>query len=183
MPPSETGDSHTPVSDQGECPPPPLALTAQDSVPQLATHSGGHCARRGGVAFLCPLEGMFSRRPWPFLRFRTNDVLLGTSGVGCAYLWCLIPSVMCYGYRFAEWTLLQPFDLRLPTSAGRLPMVEWLPDRIGDYDPYNFFSHLAGPIFAQMHLRIRTRVLTLSAWCASVFRHCWSSKKYVTSNK
>ena len=25
-------------------------------------------------------------------------------------------------------------------------MVEWLPDRIGDYDPYNFFSHLAGPI-------------------------------------
>ena len=73
------------------------------------------------------------------LRFRTNDVLLGTSGVGCAYLWCLIPSVMCYGYRFAEWTLLQPFDLRLPTSAGRLPMVEWLPGRIGDYDPYNFF--------------------------------------------
>ena len=28
-----------------------------------------------------------------------------------------------------------------------------------------------GPNFAQMHLRIRTRVLTLSAWCASVFRH------------
>ena len=33
-PPSETGDSHTPVSDQGECPPPSLALTAQDSVPR-----------------------------------------------------------------------------------------------------------------------------------------------------
>ena len=34
LPPSETGDSHTPVSDQGECPPPPLALPAQDSVPR-----------------------------------------------------------------------------------------------------------------------------------------------------
>ena len=45
----------------GECPPPPLALTAQDSVPQSATHSGGHCARRGCDGFLCPLEGMFSR--------------------------------------------------------------------------------------------------------------------------
>ena len=31
---SEIGDTHTPVSDQGGCPPPPLALTAQDSVPQ-----------------------------------------------------------------------------------------------------------------------------------------------------
>ena len=28
------------------------------------------------------------------LRFRTDDVLLGTSGVGV----CMIPSVMCYGY-------------------------------------------------------------------------------------
>ena len=27
------------------------------------------------------------------LRFRTNDVLLGTSGVGCAYLLCLVPPV------------------------------------------------------------------------------------------
>ena len=27
----------------------------------------------------------------------------------------------------------------LPTSAVGLSMVEWLPDRIGDYDPYNFF--------------------------------------------
>ena len=25
-------------------------------------------------------------------------------------------------------------------------MVEWLPDRIGDYDPYNFFHTWAGPI-------------------------------------
>ena len=25
-------------------------------------------------------------------------------------------------------------------------MVEWLPDRIGDYDPYNFFTPEAGPI-------------------------------------
>ena len=40
------------------------------------------------------LAGMFSRRPWPFLRFRTNDVLLGTSGVGVCILWCLIPPVV-----------------------------------------------------------------------------------------
>ena len=32
------------------------------------------------------------------LRFRTNDVLLGTSGVGCAYLFVSNPPVMCYGY-------------------------------------------------------------------------------------
>ena len=31
---SETRDSHTPVSDQGECASPSLALTAQDSVPR-----------------------------------------------------------------------------------------------------------------------------------------------------
>ena len=80
--PSETGDRTTPVSDQRDCPPPPLALTAQDSVPQLATHSGGHCARRGCVAFLLPLEGMFTLDAHGLLRFRTDDVLLGTSGVG-----------------------------------------------------------------------------------------------------
>ena len=86
--------THQPVSDQRDCPPPPLALTAQDSVPQLATHSGGHCARRGCVAFLfCPLEGMFTLDAHGLLRFRTDDVLLGTSGVGVCD-----PSVMCYGY-------------------------------------------------------------------------------------
>ena len=45
---AETRDRTAPVSDQRDCPPPPLALTAQDSVPRItATHSGGHHARRG----------------------------------------------------------------------------------------------------------------------------------------
>ena len=39
------------------------------------------------------------------------------------------------------------------------------------FDPYIFCSHLSGLNFAQMHLRIRNRVLTLSAWCLFVFRH------------
>ena len=57
-----------------------------------ATLSEGHCARRGCDAFsfflfpfLFPFPFLFllgaSRRP-AFLRFRTNDVLLGTLGVG-----------------------------------------------------------------------------------------------------
>ena len=33
-PPSETGDRTTPVSDQRDCPPPPLAQSALDSVPR-----------------------------------------------------------------------------------------------------------------------------------------------------
>ena len=45
------------------------------------------------------LSGECSLGAHGLLRFRTNDVLLGTSGVGCAYLLCLIPPVMCYGYR------------------------------------------------------------------------------------
>ena len=31
------------------------------------------------------LGRVYSRRPWPCLRFRTNDVLLGTSGVGVRF--------------------------------------------------------------------------------------------------
>ena len=40
-------------------------------------------AQGGSVfAFLCALEGKFSLGAHGLLRFRTNDVLLGTSGVG-----------------------------------------------------------------------------------------------------
>ena len=39
----------------------------------------------------------------------------------------------------------RPSSTLLTSAVGR-SVVEWLPDRIGDYDPYNFFSHLAGPI-------------------------------------
>ena len=138
MPPTlETVTTRT--QERWECPPPPPALLTQDSMPRERRHLAGGTREGGSVLPFSVLSRECSLDSHGLLRFRTNDVLLGTSGVGCAYLWCLIPSVMCYGYRFAEWTLLQPFDLRLPTSAGRLPMVEWLPGRIGDYDPYNFF--------------------------------------------
>ena len=45
----------------------------------------------------------------------------GTSGVGCAYLLCLIPSVMCYGYRSLIERYLQTIDLLcyLRPSAAR----------------------------------------------------------------
>ena len=39
------------------------------------------------------LSGECSLGAHGLLRFRTNDVLLGTSGVGCAYLLCLVPPV------------------------------------------------------------------------------------------
>ena len=47
-PPSETRDRTTPVSDQRDCPPPPLALTAQDCVPRRRRHIAGDTAQ-GGV--------------------------------------------------------------------------------------------------------------------------------------
>ena len=49
-----------------------------------ATLSEGHCARRFGCAFFFffLLSGECSLGAHGLLRFRTNDVLLGTSGVG-----------------------------------------------------------------------------------------------------
>ena len=107
----------------------------------------------------------------------------------CAYLWCLIPPV-CYigfpntdllfnpsvsigfrsqaisiGFPRAE-TSFQPQRILLKAFPWReVPRVRNL------VDPYTFCSHLSGLNFAQMLLRVRTRVLTLSAWCAFVFRH------------
>ena len=43
--------------------------------------------------FLFVLSGECSLGAHGLLRFRTSDVLLGTSGVGCAYLLCLVPPV------------------------------------------------------------------------------------------
>ena len=39
----------------------------------------------GSVVLFGALGRVYSRRPWPCLRFRTNDVLLGTSGVGVRF--------------------------------------------------------------------------------------------------
>ena len=48
--------------------------------------------------FLFSSRGMSSRRPWPFLRFRTNDVLLGTLGVGVRICGVSNSPVKCYSY-------------------------------------------------------------------------------------
>ena len=55
-------------------------------------------------------------------------------------------------------------------------MVEWLPDRIGDYDPYNFFHTLAGPILlrctsefeiASSRLALGVRPVFVTGWLTS----------------
>ena len=80
---SDARDSHTPVSDQGECPPPPPALLTQDSMPRERRHLAGETWEGGSVcAFFFVLSGECSLGAHGLLRFRTNDVLLGTSGVG-----------------------------------------------------------------------------------------------------
>ena len=90
--------------------------------------------------FFFLLSGECSLGAHGLLSFRTNDVLLGTSGVGCAYLLCLIPPVMCYGYRsLIERSTSRPSSTLLTSAVGR-SVVEWLPDRIGSFDPYNFFT-------------------------------------------
>ena len=55
-PPPRLGTEPTRTQERWDCASPPLALTAQDSVPRItATHSGGHCARRGCEA-KCPQD-------------------------------------------------------------------------------------------------------------------------------
>ena len=79
---SDARDSHTPVSDQGECPPPPPALLTQDSMPRERRHLAGGTREGGSVLPFSVLSGECSLGAHGLLRFRTNDVLLGTSGVG-----------------------------------------------------------------------------------------------------
>ena len=82
-PPSETRDRTTPVSDQRDCPPPPPALLTQDSMPRERRHLAGETWEGGSVcAFSLSFSGECSHGAHGLLRFRTDDVLLGTSGVG-----------------------------------------------------------------------------------------------------
>ena len=75
------------------------------------------------------LSGECSLGAHGLLRFRTNDVLLGTSGVGCAYLLCLVPPVFILFFIFihlflaisvAEWTL--PQTIIYSANFGRRPL-------------------------------------------------------------
>ena len=94
---SDAGDRTTPVSDQRDCAPPPPALLTQDSMPRERRHLAGVTREGGSVfAFFFVLSGECSLGAHGLLRFRTNDVLLGTSGVGCAYLLCLVPPVFFF---------------------------------------------------------------------------------------
>ena len=93
---SDARHSHTPVSDQGECPPPPPALLTQDSMPRERRHLAGVTWEGGLVVLFFLLSRECSLDATGLLRFRTGDVLLGTSGVGCAYLLCLVPPVVFF---------------------------------------------------------------------------------------
>ena len=104
------------------------------------------------------------------LRFRTNDVLLGTSGVGVCDLWCLIPSVCYIGFPNRDLLFNSSVSCWKPSRwRGRGPQFE-------TWSTLILFVHTwSGLNFAQVTgapTRIRTRVLTLSAlWCVFVFRH------------
>ena len=62
---SDARDSHTPVSDQGECPPPLPALLTQDSMPRERRHMAGVTWEGGSVVlFLCPSRGDVLSAPY-----------------------------------------------------------------------------------------------------------------------
>ena len=109
------------------------------------------------------------------LRFRTNDVLLGTSGVGvCVSLVSNSPGlllfiILCYiGHHVFDLLSHEPVSGLLPPPravkvAGSKPAT--------CLTLILFFSPEWAQFLAQVDLRIRTHVITLSAWCVSVFRH------------
>ena len=135
---SDARDSHAPVSDQGDCPPPLPALLTQDSMSRERRHMAGVTWEGGSVVLFGALGRVYSRRPWPCLRFRTNDVLLGTSGVGVRFSVVSIQLfrpvnifLLVFGYIGFESTSLsqQPPHLSNPRSNSDLSSTEWLLDR------------------------------------------------------
>ena len=114
-------------------------------------------------------------------RFRTNDVLLGTSGVGvhfsvhCGVYLTISPGkyfLLLFGYIGC----LKPCIIldRSLTSSERKRSCKRAksPVRNSIFDLHTFYLHLSRPDFASdVSLRIRSRVLTLSAWSLFVFRH------------
>ena len=99
------------------------------------------------------------------LRFRTNDVLLGTSGVGVCVSVVSNSSGMLY--RFPE--LRPPFNPSV--SCWKPSRWREVPSSKSGRPLYLLFTPERAQFRAQMLLRIRNRVLTLSAWCVFVFRH------------
>ena len=79
---SDARDSHHGYIRPWECPPPPPALLTQDSMPRERRHLAGGTREGGSVLPFSVLSRECSLDSHGLLRFRTNDVLLGTSGVG-----------------------------------------------------------------------------------------------------
>ena len=78
------------------------------------------------------------------LRFRTDDVLLGTSGVGMCV--CSLGNVLRV-WAAARTLPGRPTSILL-TTAGNPSSIEWPPVRNRQLDPTILFSHLSGLNFA-----------------------------------
>ena len=142
-----------------------------------ATLSEGHCARRFGFAFSLCSRGNVLSAPMAFLRFRTNDVLLGTSGVGCAYLWCLIPPVFYY-FIYIYLFIFMPYRSSARPPLSSLDAISgWHPFPSGRSPVRNllrltliyFFLTLSGLDFALGASSIRSSVLRQSPGACFVF--------------
>ena len=116
-PPPRLGTEPHQYQTRGTAPRPRLPCLRRIACPETATLSEGHCARRGCEAFfLFVLSGECSLGAHGLLRFRTNDVLLGTSGVGvCVSVVSNSPGML---YRSPN-----------PTSLTHEAISGWLPCR------------------------------------------------------
>ena len=94
------------------------------------------------------------------LRFRTDDVLLGTSGVGMCV--CSLGNVLRV-WAAARTLPGRPTSILL-TTAGNPSSIEWPPVRNRQLDPTILFStHERAQFCSRCLLRFRTRVLGQAA--------------------
>ena len=135
-------------------------------------HIAGDTAQGGGASPFFFLSRECSLDATGLLRFRTGDVLLGTSGVGCAYLWCLIPPVfifLCYiGHHVYDLLSHEPISGRRPPPravkvAGSKPAT--------CFDPYTIFFSPGRARFCSRCLLDSIQRSQAVAWCVSRFRH------------
>ena len=76
---------------RGTAPLPRLTCLHRIACPENGDIWRGEPGKEVRVSLSFVLSGECSLGAHGLLRFRTNDVLLGTSGVGCAYLLCQSP--------------------------------------------------------------------------------------------
>ena len=140
-----------------------------------ATLSEGHYARRFGFAFSLCSRGNVPSTPTAFLRFRTNDVLLGTSGVGvCVSVVSNSPGIyyffifyfLCYigcppAFPIIYSAYLGPTAARRPSGCRIESAAMTL---------INFFTS-SGPNFARGVSYDSIQRSQAVAWCVVRFRH------------